>query len=183
MSLLLAVDPGLRYPAAAVFKDGILVGSSRVKLPTSIAKLGVVDRTAEIADLILDWALDVTGTNIPDELVVEFPQVYRAGKSKGDPNDLMPLGALCGALAGRLRGLRFPDKVVISSPLPREWIGNAIKKATSGDPLLAPRGRLVWSRLSELERDSIVVSHDSLDAVGVGLWRLGRLLVSNVLRS
>ena len=53
MIVLLAVDPGLIHPAAALFRDGVLLGASRVRVPRDLAKLEVADRCATIGDLIL----------------------------------------------------------------------------------------------------------------------------------
>jgi hypothetical protein len=38
-----------------------------------------------------------------------------------------------------------------------------------------PRGRRIWSRLSEAERALCPDQNDAIDAVGIGLWALGRL--------
>lgn len=162
MTTLLAVDPGLLHPACAVFKGGVLVKASRVKVPKGIGpKTPVVQRCRVIAFAIAEYS------GHPDEIVIEFPQIYQAGKSKGDPNNLVPLAVIGGVLAG------FYPTVPIASPKPREWIGN-LPKNERGDAWDSPRGERIWSRLTPAERACIVVSHDALDAVGIGLWRLGR---------
>lgn len=159
---LLAVDPGLRYPAAAFFRDGVLTKASRVPVPTAWAKLPRGERVFRIVYAIVEW----TGET-PDHLVAEFPQVYRAGKSPGDPNDLLPLAAIAVGI-----GIRFglvPDCV-----LPRDWIGQ-VPKHEKGDPWRSPRGGLIWSRLSACERGRVVASHDAIDATGIALFATGRL--------
>lgn len=163
MSVLLAVDPGVRYPAGALFVSGVLQKASRVKIPKGIGpKTPVLERCRAISFAIAEWA-GVT----PDVLVSEFPQIYPADKSKGDPNYLTPLAAMGGVLAG------FYPNARVLSPLPKEWTGN-IPKNEDGDPLDSPRGRRVWERLSEVERTRVVPSHDAVDAVGLGLYGLGR---------
>ncbi|MGN6103510.1 MAG: hypothetical protein ACTHU0_00155 [Kofleriaceae bacterium] len=165
---LLAVDPGTRYPAAALFDRGRLVAASRVPVPRALAKLERAERCRQIAKLIAAWALEKTGGPAPRALVFEWPQVYRATKSKGDPNDLIPLAAIGTAVAALL------DVEQVVSPLPREWIGG-IPKVETGDPWASPRGHVLRSRIGVLELSAIVPSHDALDAVGLGMWALGRL--------
>lgn len=169
MSVLLAVDPGLRYPAAALFKDGLLVKASRIPIPKNITtKTPVLERCRGICFAVVDYVGTAYGVPvIPDTLVVEYPQVYTQDKSKGNPNQLTPLAAMGGVLAGL-----YPNSAVMS-PLPREWTGN-VPKAEEGDPWKSPRGQRVWDRLSADERLRVVPSHDSIDAVGLGLWGLGR---------
>lgn len=173
MTTLLAVDPGLLYPAAALFIDGELQAASRVKVPKDVSKLPVAERCRTIAFLIRDWYRDPpywTGrANVhdPDTLVVEWMKVYTSDKSEGDPNDLLPLTGIDCAVA-----MLFPQAEVLS-PIPREWTGN-VPKAKKGDPWKSPRGQRVWSRLSVEERNRVIPSHDAIDAVGIGLWGLGR---------
>lgn len=100
-------------------------------------------------------------------LVVEWPQIYVRGRSKGDPNDLLPLAGVAMALAGRL-------DVEVRSYRPAQWIGQCAK-AEHGDPLASPRGQLIWRELDAAERAAVRLSHDALDATGLGLASLGRL--------
>lgn len=166
MSSLLALDPGLNNPAAAVFQDGLLVGASRVKPRSEWRTLDVAERCRLIALSIHAWARGV-GIDQLTCLVVEWPQIYVRGRQKGDPNDLVPLAGVAMALAGRL-------DVEVKSYKPAEWIGQC-KKAETGDPLESPRGRLIWRHLDEAERGAVSLSHDALDAIGLGLAALGRL--------
>lgn len=169
MSTLLALDPGIRYPACAIFVDGKLVTASRVKLPGKLAKLPMGERVREVSLLIEAW---VSGQGFNreqiDDVVLECPQVYRVGKSKGDPNDLIPLALVGGYVAG------IYVHASVTSPLPREWLGGNTPKASKGDPWESPRGARAARALSDIERSRIVPSHDALDAACIGLWRLGR---------
>lgn len=163
MTVLLAVDPGVRYPAGALFVSGVLQKASRVKIPKGIGpKTPVLERCRAISLSITDWA-----QAIPDILVVEYPQIYTQDKSKGNPNQLVPLAAIGACLSGLYMATR------VISPTPREWTGN-IPKNEDGDPWDSPRGRRVWERLSDVERTRVVPSHDAVDAVGLGLFGLGR---------
>lgn len=163
---LLAVDPGLRYPAAAVFRNGVLQRAERVKVPTAYAKLPRGERIRQIAGLVGSWGLLQTGGERP-KVVYEYPQVYRAKKSKGDPNDLLPLAGIGGAVSMMMG-------TYTHAPTPFEWIGG-IPKATVGSALESPRGRLIWRLLNGLERLTVTLSHDALDAVGLGLHGVRRL--------
>lgn len=173
---LVSFDPGVDHPAAAVFLDGELRAAARVRVPGALDSLEVGERCRQIALLVREWVSrhtcePVTTTGAPAmvaNLVMEVPQIYRVSKSKGDPNNLIPLAVLDGYLGGL-----FPAAHV-TMPKPAEWIGG-LKKSTTGDPWKSPRGRLIWRLLREHERPRVESSHDGIDAVGIGMWALGRL--------
>ncbi len=162
-----AVDPGVTNPAIAIFHNGVLKCAKRVKVPGAAAKLDRLERVRHIVQALAVEVWDFTAGHTPGVIAVEYPQIYRAGKSKGDPNDLLGLAAIGGGLAATFG-------VEVISPLPAEWIGG-IPKNTTGDPWASPRGRVIGSRLTALERAFVVASHDALDAVGIGLKVLRRL--------
>ncbi len=189
---ILAFDPGLNHPAAAIFRYGKLIAASRVKVEKSWRTFPVGERCRVIARAVHDWACEhgldmeamvkayeneLLGYDMEARilrqhcgviaLVVEWPQIYVRGRSKGDPNDLLPLAGVAMCLAGRL-------DVEVRSYKPAEWIGQCAK-AETGDPLESPRGRLIWRHLDVAERATMNVSHDALDATGIGLAALGRL--------
>ncbi len=170
MTHLLALDPGIRYPAAALFVDSVLIAASRVKLKTAWTKLPRSERCLTVARAVLDWYREQP-VEQPTKLtyVFEWPKVYKHGK--GDPADLFPLTGVGMAVAGLLYD-RVHDLVVMDY-LPRDWAGSTPKN-TSGDPLDSIRGKRIWDRLSEEERSRVVLSHDSIDACGIGLKVLGR---------
>lgn len=189
---ILAIDPGLNNPAAALFRHGRLIKASRIKPHKEWKSLVVGERCRLIARKIHEWTtesgldehqaalaylaemegrLEEAHQRRQDHgvvaVVVEWPQIYRAGKSKGDPNDLPPLVGVAMCLAGRL-------DVEVRSYKPKEWIGG-VPKSETGDARESPRGRKVWRCLDDTERAVVTVSHDSLDAIGLGLFDLGRL--------
>ncbi len=189
---ILAIDPGLNNPALALFRRGRLHAASRVKPEASWSSLNVGERCRRIGVVLHDWACD-NGLDMdamleaalkdqgdfPDEarelrqthgivaLVTEWPQIYRAGKSKGNPNDLPPMVGVSMTLAGRL-------DVPVTAYLPVEWLHGQCPKAESGDPWRSPRGQRVWTALDRDERNNVIPSHDAIDAVGIGLFYLGR---------
>lgn len=166
---ILALDPGLLNPAAALFRAGRLVAASRVKPDKAWTALDVGERCRQIASRIHEWFIGVdplAGQHL-DQLVIEWPRIYRAGKGKGDPNDLPPLVGVAMCLAGRL-------DVEVKTYWPSDWIGQ-VPKSTTGNPLDAARGKLIWRNIDAAEQSGIVLSHDAIDAVGLGLHHLGRL--------
>lgn len=171
MISFLSLDPGLTNPAAALWTGGRLLCASRIKVKKEWAKECTGERCRLVGNAIMTWMVERRldlGMKPVDLLVVEFPQIYTSRKSKGDPNDLVPLAGVCMALAGRL-------DVPVKSYTPSEWIGQ-IKKTLKGDARLSPRGKLIWAALDDQERAGVVVSHDSIDAVGIGLRYLDRIL-------
>lgn len=170
---LLTFDPGARHPACALFRGGILIAAERVPVDSDWADLEPIDRAVRIALACLRWAV-ARGAR-PKYLVVEYPQVYRASKSKGDPNDLILLAAIAGAIAGALTMVLGSQEVglVIQSPTPGKWAGQ-LPKTDTGPAWESPRGHRVHSRLSADELLCVQATHDAIDAVGLGLWSLGR---------
>jgi hypothetical protein len=96
-------------------------------------------------------------------VVSEFPQVYAAGKSKGDPADLLELAAVVGAVA---RAFDMPMEIV----LPRAWKGQ-IPKDVHARRIL---GALSHGCASVFARDVARVppylQHNVIDAVGIAFW-------------
>jgi len=171
---LLAVDPGLNAPACSVFRAGVLIRAGAVSIPTKLKKMDLVARCREVSVLIHRWYWDGRTdllSNVPlEQLVFERPQVYSVGQSDCDPNDLPPMLGIDVGVAC-LNG-----NIPVTSYLPREWTGQR-PKATSGDPWKSPRGVFTWERLGASERQllaSVKVTHDVLDSLGIGMYRLGR---------
>lgn len=164
---LVNVDPGLIHPAIALFHHGQLCVARRVKVPKAVASLPMGERVRQVVDLIGAACSEVLGTESPVALVTERPQVYAGAKSKGDPNDLIPLAMIIGGVS---TGFRVPTISIV----PRDWAG-ATRKETTGDPWLSPRGQLVESILSTDERARCESSHDAIDSVGMGLKVLNRV--------
>jgi hypothetical protein len=101
------------------------------------------------------------------EVVCELPQVYRAAQSKGDPNDLIKVATQVGRWEERAksRGIQWVTY------LPNEWKGQVPKDV---------HHRRAMRLLSEEESKRIpemaaTSRHNMMDAVALGLFRLGRL--------
>lgn len=168
---LVAIDQSLNSPGIALFRSGVLVGSAVLKQKHEThwpigARVSVTSRD------LLRWV--AAYTRDVRMVAIEWPQVYNYRNSKGDPNDLLPVAAVGGAVATGITLLYQDRAVEIRSPKPADWSGQ-IPKYTTGAVWESPRARRILGRLAKHERDIVSVSHDALDAIGIGLWVLGRL--------
>lgn len=164
MSHVLAVDPGLRATGYAYFRNGSLAkcGLHRSKLP---------DRAAAAAEIGREFALEFMRPL--DVLIIEVPQVYQARLMKGDPNDLVSITLVAGALLQLPAALRR----VVS---PHHWKGNVPKDVTKSRVLFA---------LSITERQLLQdlnvpdsLKHNVVDAIGLGQWLLSQKPPSPIAR-
>lgn len=166
MTILLALDPSIRAPGAALFRDGVLVACRAFEIRESRAD--VLHRARSAAAAVAAWAGGVLGAARVGEVATEWPQVYAPGKGRGDPADLVPMAAVCGALAAL-----YPAAAV-RAYLPGEWC-RLPKSRSHAEAHTSVRGARILSRLSPEERALVPRSHDAVDAAGVGLHHLGRL--------
>lgn len=190
--MLLAVDPSVRSPGAAFFMDNRLVACARVAIKDD-QRVDVSEgaRWLGVATTILAWASGRGALRGALTLVYERPQIYTWAKGKGDPNDLIGLAGVGAALTGRLAAL-VPHFTVLT-PKPDEWAGQISKvcpvckgkakrkcKTCEGSAFRTPRGQRIMARLDAAERALVPDQHDALDAVGIGLFALGRYGVQRV---
>lgn len=161
MTTLLAVDPSIRAMGWATFDDGQLIGAG-VENASSGVRVSITEQVLRSLRLV-----DQLPGGI-DTLVSETPQVY-PGPSEEDPNDLLPMAWQVGQLTARYR------HSLIYLYHPREWKGQASKEA------FQPR---ILERLSAEELALLPVKtrarkwpydHNMTDAIGIGLYHLGRL--------
>jgi hypothetical protein len=158
--ILLCIDPGLRGCGCAMFADGALVRATYVPSPEQSAR-GPAAWLA-MAMAVVDWHGHPTN---PSELLLEVMRIYpRSDQQKGDPNDLLELNGVQGAIAAFF----VADRTV--GYFPHDWKGSIPKGK------LAKRIRIA---LTENERNNIISvgakDHNTIDAIGIGLHRLGRL--------
>lgn len=100
-----------------------------------------------------------------EKLIIEMPRIYPgSGQRKGDLNDLLDLAAVVGRCEQRLGPLAS------RRVFPAQWKGQVPKKIMNAR---------VLGKLSPDEQDRIkragAKTHNVLDAIGIGLWALGRL--------
>jgi len=154
--MLVSIDPGTEAAGVAAWSSGTLRSAflARGKTWEGTAQ-NIVDRLTE--ELL--W---------PTQVVIEIPQTYVQSRSVGDPNVVLtPLVLQAGALLGSF-GLRLSHRLVF----PRDWKGQTPK------PILIGR---VKERLSESEHTRVEMprrakslEHNVWDAIGIGLFHLGR---------
>jgi hypothetical protein len=159
---LYSCDPGFSKTNAtgrAEFIDGWLVACAAIS-PKSES---YIQRIEEIA-LWMRAPTSLVGIAHVDVLVIENPKIYPGPQQKGDPDDVVLLATLVGMIAGHVphRELRLPR--------PQEWKGNVPKDVMLKriESKLEPHEKAVLDKASG-KRDAI------LDAIGVGLWALGRV--------
>lgn len=162
-SQILALDPGTKISGLAWFDDRILVHSHRH---------GPYDDPDDMAQ---DVAAS-TCAHAFDRLVVEVPRVY-GGNSPADPNDLVKIAIVVGAAIGQAK----MNGCDVTRVAPAEWKGQVDKKimATRSFIALSPTERRVLQTNPSVcatgknSHEGVIL--DVWDAVGIGLWHLGRL--------
>lgn len=167
---MLSIDPGTRGCGAAWWFDGKLAGATYIENPSD---KGIGPREcADMAHAVHKWWSSQWYD--PYVLALEIPQIYQraAGKSKGDPNKIMPLFGIGAALAAL-----FPVTVVHFGT-PHDWKGGVKKPKSVKEPY--PIKAKVIDRLSDEEERTVAwptngkKEWDVVDAVGIGLHHLGR---------
>lgn len=144
---MLAIDPGVHTIGWARFSAYRLTACG-------------LERGDSMLALLRGFRVDDVTT-----LVVEIPQVYSRGR--GDPNDLVDIALVAGAVIGRLC---WADDVVLVRPA--QWKGQRPKGVDNA---------LTLSCLDDDERAIVdgvdcprSLRHNVIDAVGIGLWQLRR---------
>jgi hypothetical protein len=155
MSRLVAIDPGKAGLGWASFTNeklcsaGLIVCDNLVK--TTEALVEMMGRTYPH----------------PSTVVIEVPQVYQQRLQKGDPNDLIDVAVIAGIAAGVAAQFVEPQPV-----RPHKWKGNRPKALDNAYTLslLSAEEKLVVDSCGALKSKL----HNVIDAVGIGLWKLGR---------
>ena len=170
--MLLAVDPGWNL-GWALFDNGTLYSCGLVS-PKSDPSEGTFCRAHVVASHVFCCALPPTKT--PIDLVIEYPQVYRQGQLKGDPNDLLPLVAIGQAVAQKL-AYELDDFTIldrIKAPHPHDWKGSVPKDIMQKRIERALSTAEVQTALAGMPK-ARTKQHNVWDAIGIGLWALDRL--------
>ncbi len=161
MTTLLSIDPGLRQCGVALFKDGVLTHALLVKNPVRSERGLTAWRGMARA---VERAVYARVRRV-DDIAVEFMQVY-PGRKGGKPADLMEVTAVASAI-----GAAVPALGAGYAYVPKKWKGTVPK------PI---HNRFIESRLKGGEHLTIEPCAPSLrnniiDAIGIGLYTLGRL--------
>lgn len=156
MSYLVAIDPGVKKCAIAVFGEGYLTNAFYVTTKQT--------HVAEGANEMVNKMLARVGHLLNIRVVVERPKIYPT--SHVDPNDINDLSFV----AGTFYGLRRNS----TAYLPAEWKGQVPKPVHHKrlSEYFEAHGTVdemgVWTNINKLKKD-----HDLRDAVGLGLFHLG----------
>lgn len=156
MIFTLAIDPGAKLCGWASFADIELV------------KCGLV-RGETLKELHTDAVCQIA-FGPRTRVVVEKPRVYPVRAMKGDANDLVTIafaaGVVVGAAAERIDEFQ--------SAWPSEWKGSVPKQIHVKRTLAA----LTADERKTYERcvadAPVSLRHNCLDAIGLGLWAVGR---------
>lgn len=167
---LVAIDPGLRHAGVAVFESGVLVGAECVRArERDLHSDDPLVLNAHVAGYVVRFVREFVRAGSAVEVVAEWPRVFGRGRSKGDPNDLLPLAGCSAACVARIQ----PERVRCVRP--DEWKGTM-----PTDTVVAGR---VSTRLNADETHVYgraihtagkTLGHNVTDAVGIGLHRLAR---------
>lgn len=155
----LCVDPGKNGCGVAVFLgDGSLLRAGFVEL-SPLAD--IFDNAVILGQKVCNWA-SISAEMQDIQCLVECPQIY-PGPAKTDLNDLFPLVAVGAAIASS-----FYDRNAIK---PRDW------KGTVDADVMTSRiiSKLTSVELTRCEKVRKSKAHNMYDAVGMGLWKFGRL--------
>ncbi len=169
--ILVSIDPGKRGCGCALWQDGELRAAAYVPTLNSLEQ-EMANIVGSMSCAVEDWIDDLpTGLVSIQSLVVEYPQTYGGRASRGDANDLVAVALVAGAIVGCYSHL--PIKLI----LPAEWKGQIPKKTKHGTNPIELRCK---KKLSALEVSKIALpsraalAHNVWDAVGIGLYYLGR---------
>lgn len=156
---LIAIDPG-RTTGWASFQDGVLLGAGayswgeREALPL---KLEAFQRKV----------IGAAVTRVSPFVLIEVPRWYP--HDQVDTNDLIDLAVKVGEFKAFFQSLSCTVDLVF----PRTWKGT-VKKEIMTERIL---GKLTPDELARvpLRPRAKTPDHNCVDAIGLGLWKLGRL--------
>lgn len=150
--IVYAIDPGVKVIGISKFRTGRLIEVRMIRAK-SLEKM--------ISHMRVGWLWDFDANH---RVILEQPVVYDRRAWKGDPNDLVKVAIAGGAAAAALNG-------EVEFVTPQRWKGGVPKK------IHQPR---IMNELTESERRFVVgcgpksLIHNVIDAVGIGLWAVGR---------
>lgn len=164
MSYSLFLDPGLRHCGVALFEGDTLFRAWLSKNSDRKGR-GALAWESMAQAVQRDWLRRCGRRGVLlHTLCCEVPQVYRGG-GKGDPDDLLQLAGVVGAVASAVpAGKRL-------SYYPREWKGSTPKEIHNERVLKV----LCSAEHKRIDAPSNGVLHNVLDSIGLGLFFHGRM--------
>ena len=153
MTHLVSLDPGLRGCGVAWWHaNGSLAHVAYLRNPV---------KKGDGPAAWMGYDSVVLYDNRPDYFISEVPQVYRAGASKGDPDDLIQLAGVVGVFAQAFRATTH------LGVKPREWKGQVPKDVHHARLVKT----LTPEELAMVEASAPPsLRHNVLDAVGIGRY-------------
>lgn len=155
--ILLAIDPG-KTMGWALFRDGVLVDSGACKTECVLLDKPLSKQAIRNGHKAPPKVETLMGSQL---LLGEMPQYRgRGGDNKGTPDALIRLGVSLGEAMGVYKRSFCRLEYVT----PEQWKGSTPKDISH---------RRVQKALTPDEH--FPDNHNARDAVGIGLWKLGRL--------
>lgn len=164
---IICVDPGLRGCGVASFltkayekdEEGL---ECAFYVKNSVDGRGYAAHTALGAAVVKDIFKTVGPYGA---VIIEHPVIYPKATNK-DLNDLIDVVAVGAAVASWVPGIIVPETV-----FPSQWKGTVQKQVMLRriKAALSPREMAVVQETNKSDTEDI------LDAIGIGLWKLGRL--------
>jgi hypothetical protein len=170
---LITIDPGVHGTGIAIFGEGVggLVAATYIR-PDKLRCANLFEEAHSMAGRAVEWFESKIvncgpfAGGVPD-LIIEIPKHYPFEREV-DPNDLINLAAAGYAVAGALMRFCADSERVF----PRDWKGTM-----DGDAMTERISKRL--RPDETERLDVNVPsslrHNMFDAIGIGLWSIGRL--------
>lgn len=151
--VILCIDPSLRHCGLAVFDRGVLIKATHVLSPNES------DRGAKAW---VDMSKEVLRLS-PEKVSCLVIERMKHRKYGPPVDDILEVNGVVGAVA------RIYAECELVSPYPHEWKGSVPKKI---------HNNRVYNKLTADEKAAITTNKtywdDTIDAVGLGLWHLGR---------
>ena len=158
------MDPGLRGCGVAEFDGFDLKRAAYVKNPVETGR-GYTAHSS-MGTAVGLWR----GLSLKNALI-EHPRVYPgSAQQKGDLNDLLDVVAVGAAIAAHT-----PNVVTV---FPADWKGNVPKDVMTE----RIRRALTDEERARIEKCPASLMHNVLDAIGIGLWKLGRINKKGIYR-
>lgn len=155
-SHFLCVDPGLRGCGVAIFNEG----TNKLARATYVKNVDTVNRGPVVWDSMAQAVLSYVGMRLP--LVIET-QIYRpVSDTPARVSAILEVQGAAGALVGVCASR------VLASYLPSEW------KGTLAGDVITQRILDALGPLELWESKGRTVDHNTIDAIGIGLFYCGR---------